>query len=92
MTAEEDQSLLELSTANGVPKRTKLRALALRLNADGWNVPKIATHLKQSEHTVRATLERWRTGGLNGLWEPGRGRKPRWTEADISTVEQWLAL
>jgi transposase len=22
---------------------------------------------------------------------PGRGRKPRWTEADISTVEQWLA-
>ena len=92
LTAEEDQSLLELSTADGVPKRTKLRALALRLNADGWNVPKIAAHLKQSEHTIRATLERWYMRGLDGLWEmPGRGRKSRWTEADISAVEQWLA-
>lgn len=74
LTAEEDQSLLELSTADGVPKRTKLRALALRLNTEGWNVPKIATHLKQSEHTIRATLERWCMRGLDGLWYPGRGR------------------
>lgn len=91
LTSEEDQTLYELSTANGLPPRTKRRAIALRLNAMGWTVPKIAEHLKQSEHTIRDTLLRWQTGGLGGLWEaPGRGRKSRWSEADIEAVEQWL--
>lgn len=33
LTPEEDRTLLELSAAEGVPRRTKYRAIALRLNA-----------------------------------------------------------
>ena len=91
LSETEDITLQELSIANNVPRRTKLRAIALRLNADGWNVPRIAEHLKQSQHTIRQTIRRWETGGLGGLWEAsGRGGKPRWSEEDIETVEQWL--
>ncbi|WP_339378448.1 hypothetical protein [Calothrix sp. NIES-2100] len=39
LTAEEDRTLKELSCADQVPRRTKQRAIALRLNAHGWNVP-----------------------------------------------------
>ena len=39
LTAEEDRTLKELSCADKVPRRTKQRAIALRLNAHGWNVP-----------------------------------------------------
>ncbi|MBV9387900.1 MAG: helix-turn-helix domain-containing protein [Chroococcidiopsidaceae cyanobacterium CP_BM_ER_R8_30] len=91
LTETEDRTLQELSVADGVPRRTKLRAIALRLNADGWNVPQIAKHLKQSPHTVRQTLRRWETRGLRGLWEaPGRGGKQRWSEDDFKAIEQWL--
>jgi hypothetical protein len=39
LTAEEDRTLKELSCADKVPRRTRQRAIALRLNAHGWNVP-----------------------------------------------------
>lgn len=91
LSETEDQTLQELSVASSVPRRTKLRAIALRLNADGWNVPEIAKHLKQSPHTVRRTIRRWQTGGIGRLWEaPGRGGKPGWSEEDLEVIEQWL--
>lgn len=91
LNKEEDSTLYELSVANGVPRRTKLRAIALRLNADGWTVPKIAAHLQQSQQTVRQTLLRWQNRGLAGLWEAGgRGKKRCWQEADLKAVEGWL--
>ena len=91
LSETEDLTLQELSVANNVPRRTKLRAITLRLNANGWNVPRIAEHLKQSPHTIRQTIRRWETGGLGGLGEaPGRGGKPRWSKEDVETVEQWL--
>ncbi|MEH2463505.1 helix-turn-helix domain-containing protein [Nostoc sp.] len=90
LNKEEDSTLYELSVANGVPRRTKLRAIALRLNANGWTVPKIAAHLQQSEQTLRQTLFRWHRG-LVGLWEAaGRGKKRCWQEADLKAVEEWL--
>lgn len=45
LNPEEERTLRELSSANGVPVRIKQRALAVRLNAHGWNVPKIAEYL-----------------------------------------------
>ncbi|HBY79722.1 MAG TPA: hypothetical protein DEG47_22575 [Cyanobacteria bacterium UBA11148] len=91
LNQEEDSTLYELSVANGVPRRTKLRAIALRLNAGGWTVPKIAAHLQQSQQAVRQTLIRWQQRGLAGLWEArGRGKKPCWQEADLKAVEGWL--
>lgn len=91
LNADEDRTLLELSCADGVPRRTKKRAIALRLNAHSWNVPKIAEYLDWAEQTVRETIHRWHKDGLAGLWEaPGRGRKRTWTEADWQAMEMWL--
>ena len=92
LNAEEDRTLLELSCANGVPHRTKQRAIAIRLNAHGWNVPQIAKYFSWHEHTVRAALRRWQAQGLGGLWEAsGRGRPSRMSESDWQAVEEWVA-
>lgn len=91
LSAEEDRTLRELSSANGVPVRVKQRAIALRLNAHGWNVRKIAEYLEWGQQTVRETIGRWQRGGLGGLWEgSGRGKKPRWQESDWQALQQWL--
>ncbi|MEH2279575.1 MAG: hypothetical protein V7K40_33620 [Nostoc sp.] len=45
LTREEDKTLQELSLADNVARRVKIRAIALRLNADGLTVPIIASHL-----------------------------------------------
>ncbi len=91
LTAEEDRTLSELRVAQSVPQRTRDRAHMLRLNAQGWTVPAIAEIFNCHEHTVRATIERWQTRGLGGLWEaPGRGAKRKWQEADMQHLEQCL--
>ena len=91
LTEEENRTLLELRVALSVPQRTRDRAHMLRLNAQGWTVPAIAEIFERHEHTVRATIRRWETDGLGGLWEaPGRGAKRRWQEADLQYLEQCL--
>lgn len=93
LTEEEDRTLLELRLATSVPQRTRDRAHMLRLNAQGWNAPAIAEIFECHEHTVRATIRRWQTDGLGGLWEaPGRGAKRRWSETDLQYLEQCLEL
>ncbi len=92
LSPEEDYTLTELRLAQTVPQRTRDRAHMLRLNAQGWNVPAIADMFDCHPHTVRATLRRWETGGLGGLWEaPGRGAKPKWPVADLEYIEACLA-
>ena len=92
LSPEEDRTLRELSSANGVPVRIKQRAIALRLNAHGWNVPKIAEYLEWAQQTVRETIQRWQQGGLGGLWEAGgRGKKPKWQETDWQFIQQCLS-
>lgn len=88
---EEDRTLAELRLATTVPQRTRDRAHMLRLNAQGWTVPAIAQIFNCHGHTVRATLRRWESHGLGGLWEaPGRGNKRKWQEEDIRYIEQCL--
>lgn len=53
LNTEEDLTLKELSCADKVPRLTKQRAIALRLNAHGWNVPQIAQYLGWAQQTVR---------------------------------------
>jgi transposase len=92
LTPEEDETLRELSHANAVPRRTRMRSMALRLNANGWKTPEIARYLDWHEHTVRATIRRWQTTGLTGLWEAsGRGRPCLWSEEDGQALEQWVS-
>jgi transposase len=91
LTESEDRTLSELRVATCVPQRTRDRAHMLRLNAQGWNTPAIAEIFECHEHTVRATIRRWQTDGLGGLWEaPGRGAKRKWQEADIQYLEHCL--
>ena len=90
LTCEEKQALLNLRTAE-VSQKVKDRAEIIRLNAHGWYVKKIAAHFNLTVQTVREVLHKWDKQGLEGLWElPGRGRKPKWTEADIVFLEKCL--
>ena len=91
LTTEENKTLQELEIADSVPRRTKQRAMVLRLNAKGWKVKAIAKYLEWTESTVRQTIHRWNKSGLVGLWEAGgRGKKPSWTNEDWIALEQWL--
>jgi transposase len=63
----------------------------LRLNAQGWNAPAIAEIFECHEHTVRATIRRWQTDGLSGLWEsPRAGSEAEMAETDLQYLEQCL--
>lgn len=91
LTEPEERTLSELRQASTVPYRTRDRAHMLQLNAQGLNVPAIATIFQCHQHTVRATLRRWVTYGLGGLWEaPGRGAKPKWQPADLDYLSECL--
>jgi len=92
LTKEENKTLKELEVAQGVARRTKQRATALRLSASGVKVKAIAEYLEWAESTVRETIHRWNQKGLAGLWEAGgRGKKPSWTDRDWLAIEQWLS-
>jgi transposase len=87
LTVEEDTTLRELSLAEGVPRRTQQRAMAVRLSGSGWRVGQIAQHLQMHEHTVRSAMQRWERIGLYGLWEKRRpGRQPRWHTEEVEAV------
>jgi transposase len=91
LTEEEDRTLSELRQAQTVPYRTRDRAHMLRLNAQGLNVPAIAEIFQCHQHTVRATLRRWESDGLGGLWEaPGRGAKSKWQPSDLDYLTACL--
>ncbi len=91
LNEEEERTLRELRLATTVSQRTRDRAHMVRLNAQGWNAPALAEIFECCEHTVRATLKRWQTLGLGGLWDaPGRGDKPRWQQEDLEYLEQCL--
>ena len=91
LSEDEDLTLRELSVAQTVPKRTRIRAMVLRLNNQGWSVAKISNYFHWAPETVRVALKRWLKNGLVGLWDlPRSGRKPLWKEEDWQILEQWL--
>ena len=92
LSLSEEETLAELQKASSVPYRTRNRAQMLKLNAQGRNVPEIAIIFNCHEHTVRATIRRWETQGLAGLWEAkGRGAKPKWQAEDLEYIETCLS-
>jgi transposase len=93
LNQQEEDTLTELRKAISVPYRTRDRAHMIKLNAQGKNVPEIALFFNCHEHTVRATIRRWETRGLVGLWEKsGRGAKPKWIQEDLEYLENCLTL
>jgi len=91
LNTEEEQALWELRRGKNIPQRTKERAEAVRLSAQGWRVEKISKYLKCLPSTVCSTLHRWQEKGLAGLWDaPRSGRKKKWQISDIAAVEEKL--
>ena len=89
LTPEEDRTLRELHKAKDVPQRVKDRAQVVRMNARGDYIETIAAYFNWTKETVRRTLKRWEGGGLGGLWEAqGRGRPRRWTEDDMTHLDE----
>ncbi|WP_341531769.1 AAA family ATPase (plasmid) [Nostoc sp. UHCC 0302] len=87
LSPKEDQALLTLTQAKGIPPRTQSRATALRLSARGWTVLKIAQYLKWHPQTVRDTIHRWHWGKLGSLWDCSRpGRRRRWYNPNIMSL------
>ncbi len=92
LSESEDKTLKELSLANNVPKRTKQRAIALRLNHRGKTVAQIKDYLQCGAKMVRQAIHRWEEKGLGGLWDEKRvGRKRTWTQQHWQIIEQCLA-
>jgi transposase len=91
LNPQEEETLAELRKAISVPYRTRDRAHMLKLNAQGKNVPEIAQIFNCHQHTVRATIRRWKTKGLVGLWEEGgRGAKSKWKTEELEYIENCL--
>ncbi len=91
LSESEDLTLRELSIANNIPRRTKSRAIAVRLNNQGWSVAQISLHLGWANQTVRVAISRWKKSGLRGLWDlPRSGRQRKWSEEDWQLMEKWL--
>ena len=91
LTPEQEIILSETRESENFQQRTRDRAHMERMKAQGWNVPKIAQIFKCHEHTVRATLKRWQTGGIAGLSEmKGRGAKPKWQNSDLEYLSDCL--
>lgn len=91
LSAEEDQTLHELAQASRVPRRTRERAEALRLNHRGWTTQQIAEYLDWRVATVRQAIYRWRNQGLMGLWDqPRSGRPPRLNDDDWAHLRHCL--
>jgi transposase len=92
LTLEQERTLKELRVAPKISQRTKDRAQVLLANANGCNAPVIAKFMGCREHTVHETIRRWKVFGLGGLWDAERcGSKSRWTEEDMTYLEQCLA-
>ena len=92
LSASEDRELLQMKQAAEIPQRVRERAEMVRLNGYGWSVSQIAKYMKKCPHTVRDSLHRFKELGMEGLWNSvGRGRKPRWTPADIEYLEECLS-
>jgi Homeodomain-like domain len=73
LTRKQDKTLSKLRTED-IPQKVKDRAEAIRLNAHGWYVEKIAAHFDWTAETVREVLHKWQKLGIEGLWDkPGRG-------------------
>ena len=89
LTPEEDRTLRELHRAKNLPQRVKDRAQVVRMNARGDYIETIATYFNWTKETVRKTLKRWESGGLGSFWEAqGRGRPRRWTEEDMTHLDE----
>src|SRR5947199_9239307 len=75
LTDGQRRELRERTRQTGLAPSTRDRLEMVRLSDAGWSVPRIARHLGQHEHTVRAWIKAFLDGGFPALPNTPRGGK-----------------
>jgi transposase len=75
LTEEQRAELRARTRQAGIAPSTRDRLEMVRLSDAGWSVPRIARHLGQHEHTVRAWVKAFLAGGFDALPNKPRGGK-----------------
>jgi transposase len=87
MSAEETQTIEQLSRSRTAPARTVERARIIRLAREGLKVPAIARELGIHQQTVRLRLKRFNEQGTPGLEDrPRPGRPATYTPEEVGEV------
>ena len=87
--SETDRNQLERWVrAQFTPQQVALRSRILLLAAEGKQDMEIASELEVNRHTPALWRQRFRTQGLDGVWEvqAGRGRKPLYDEDKVAAI------
>jgi len=85
--AGEERQLGKLVGARHAPGDWIMRARIVVSSWDGMRVPSIAERLGCHPETVRRRLHRFHAEGVDGLGDrPGKGRRPRLSEAERSRI------
>src|SRR6266404_8082056 len=89
LLSEADRKQLESWVrAQFTPQQVVLRSRILLMAAEGKQDLEIADELDVNRHTPAPWRKRFRTQGLEGIWEiqAGRGRKPLYDENKVAAV------
>jgi transposase len=91
LTAEERDALLKVSLNGEVPPRTRTRAMVISMISTGRKVEQVAEEFSWAQSTIRKTIYRWYTSGIEGLFDQKRtGRKPKWKQEDWAEIEECI--
>ena len=87
LTEEQRSELQHRTRAPGIKPRTRDRLEMVRLLDAGWNIPRIASHLRVSPRRVRFWMKRFLEDGFDALSDqPHRGRPSRLTPAIMAAL------
>jgi len=88
LSADERSELQRWLVALGTPQQVALRCRIVLAVAAGKTENAIAADNGVNRKTVRLWRERFRSGGVEALWDiaPGRGRKPSYSATRIKAV------
>jgi transposase len=88
LSADQRSELQGWVGALGTPQQVALRCRIILAVAAGKTETAIAADNRVNRKTIRLWRERFRSGGLQVLWEiaPGRGRKPSYDATRIKAV------
>src|SRR4051812_10089419 len=84
VSAEDRQTLEQISRSGSLPHRTVVQAKGLLLGADGVSIYETAGRLGVASNSVRAWRRRYLTEGVAGVGRIAQGRGRRsWVAAEV---------
>ena len=76
LTDAEDSALRDLEQVSGIHPKVRLRSSVLRLNAQGWTIPRLARHFARSSAAIHHDLNRYEQHSLRGLGDDAAPGNP----------------